>query len=48
MPYVPDRVHDDTACFGASLKAFVKLGNRLGYELVACSAVGTKRLFREI
>jgi hypothetical protein len=43
--YVPDRRWDGTQNFGASLKAFEVLGNRLGYRLVGCDFNGVNAFF---
>ncbi len=43
--YVADRVWDGTQNFGASLKAFEKLGRQLGYSLVGCDFNGVNAFF---
>jgi hypothetical protein len=43
--YVPDRAWDRTQNFGASLKAFEKLGAKLGYSLVGCEFIGSNAFF---
>jgi len=43
--YDPKRAWDGTQNFGASLKAFEKLGARLGYSLVGCDFTGTNAFF---
>lgn len=45
MPYVPDHKFDETVYFGASLKAFVRLGLLFGYELVGCDPQGINAFF---
>jgi hypothetical protein len=43
--YDPLRTWDGTNNFGASLKAFEKLGISLGYSLVGCDFLGTNAFF---
>jgi hypothetical protein len=43
--YVPDRTWDRTQNFGASLKAFEKLGQEFGYSLVGCEFIGSNAFF---
>jgi len=43
--YDPDKVHDGTDNYGASLKALEKLGRELGYSLVHCEMVGCNAFF---
>lgn len=43
--YAADRVWDGTMNFGASLKAFERLGERLGYHLVGCDLSGSNAFF---
>lgn len=45
MPYEPSHTHDGTAYFGASLAAFVRLGNQHGYTLVGCESCGVNAFF---
>jgi hypothetical protein len=45
VAYNPDRRWDGTQNFGASLKAFEILGQRLGYCLVGCEFNGVKAFF---
>lgn len=45
VPYDPTRVWDGSSCFGAGLKAFELLGNRLGYNLVGCTLNGVNAFF---
>lgn len=45
MPYAADHRFDDTVYFGASLKAFNRLGERFGYELVGCDPQGINAFF---
>jgi hypothetical protein len=45
VDYGPDRVWDFTHNFGASLKAFEKLGRELGYSLVGCDLTGINAFF---
>ncbi|MCP5541378.1 MAG: hypothetical protein H7A52_14645 [Akkermansiaceae bacterium] len=43
--YRADRVWDGSHNFGASLKAFERLGRELGYHLVGCDFVGANAFF---
>jgi hypothetical protein len=43
--YDPDRTWDGTQNFGASLKAYEVLGNRMGYRLVGCDLTGINAFF---
>jgi hypothetical protein len=43
--YDKHRVWDGTQNFGASLKAYELLGNKLGYSLVGCDFAGTNAFF---
>jgi len=43
--YAPDKVHDGTDNYGASLKALEKLGRDLGYSLVHCELMGCNAFF---
>lgn len=43
--YAEDRTWDGTQNFGASLKAFEKLGTQLGYSLVGCDFNGVNAFF---
>jgi hypothetical protein len=43
--YEANRLWDGTNNFGASLKAFEKLGRRLGYQLVGCEFTGANAFF---
>jgi hypothetical protein len=43
--YAADRTWDGTQNFGASLKAYEKLGRRLGYSLVGCDFNGVNAFF---
>ncbi|MCR4336226.1 MAG: hypothetical protein NUV91_00245 [Candidatus Omnitrophica bacterium] len=45
VAYVPAKMWDGTQNFGASLKAFEILGNRLGYSLVGCDCLGANAFF---
>ena len=45
--YSEHRTWDGTQNFGASLKAFEKLGQELGYSLVGCDVVGVNAFFVE-
>jgi len=45
VQYVANRLWDGTLNFGASLKAFEKLGSQLGYSLVGCDFTGTNAFF---
>jgi hypothetical protein len=46
VPYDPAKVWDGrSAAYGASLKAFERLGLELGYGLVACDLTGTNAFF---
>ena len=45
VQYVANRVWDGTQNFGASLKAFEKLGRQLGYSLVGCDFNGVNAFF---
>ena len=45
VQYVANGVWDGTQNFGASLKAFEKLGNQLGYSLVGCEFNGVNAFF---
>jgi hypothetical protein len=45
VQYAGDRAWDGTQNFGASLKAFEMLGNRLGYSLVGCDIIGSNAFF---
>jgi len=48
MPYNPEHTWDKTSdCWGASLSAMEKLGNRLGYQLVATNMTGVNAFFVE-
>jgi len=44
-PYEPDGVWNRTQAFGASLKAYEVLGQKLGYSLVGCDVVGVNAFF---
>jgi hypothetical protein len=44
-PYEPDGVWDGTQAFGASLKAYELLGQKMGYSLVGCDVVGVNVFF---
>ncbi len=44
-PYRPGRIWDGTQNFGASLKAFERLGAESGYALVGCDIAGTNAFF---
>ncbi len=43
--YDPDKVHDGTDNYGASLKALENLGRQLGYSLVHCELMGCNAFF---
>lgn len=43
--YEPTRTWDGSNNFGASLKAYELLGNRLGYSLVGCDFIGVNAFF---
>jgi hypothetical protein len=43
--YLPDRVWDGTASYGASLAALVRLGREFGYALVGCDLSGVNAFF---
>ncbi len=43
--YDAQRTWDGSLNFGASLKAFEILGNRLGYKLVGCEFLGANAFF---
>jgi hypothetical protein len=43
--YQPDRSWDGTVNFGASLKAFERLGREKGYALVGCDSAGVNAYF---
>ena len=45
MPYNSAHSYDDTVYFGASLKAYVGLADKLGYELVGCEPSGVNAFF---
>jgi len=45
MPYNPNHIYDGTDMQGASLEALVKLGNKLGYDLVGTSMSGVNAFF---
>lgn len=45
VQYVAERAWDGTQNFGASLKAFEKLGSQLGYSLVGCDFNGVNAFF---
>lgn len=45
VPYDPNRPWNETAYFGASLKAMELLGRKLGYVLVGCSLSGVNAFF---
>jgi hypothetical protein len=45
MPYDPEFRSDETAFFGASLEAFARLGDDLGYHLVGCDSAGINAFF---
>jgi hypothetical protein len=45
VQYVAERAWDGTQNFGASLKAFEKLGSQLGYSLVGCDFNGINAFF---
>lgn len=45
VEYDPTRGYNETAYFGASLKAFENLGSELGYCLVGCELVGANAFF---
>lgn len=44
-PYQPGRIWDGTQTFGASLKAFERLGGEFGYSLVGCDIIGANAFF---
>ena len=44
-PYHPGRVWDGTQKFGASLKAFERLGAEFEYSLVGCDIIGVNAFF---
>jgi len=44
-PYRPGQVWNGTQTFGASLKAFERLGADFGYSLVACDILGNNAFF---
>lgn len=44
-PYKAGRVWDSTQAYGASLKAFERLGREYGYSLVGCDLVGVNAFF---
>jgi hypothetical protein len=44
-PYHPGRIWDGTQTFGASLKAFERLGADFGYALVGCDILGNNAFF---
>lgn len=44
-PYHPGRMWDGTQTFGASLKAFERLGVDFGYSLVGCDILGNNAFF---
>lgn len=45
VDYYPERLWNDTSCFGASLKAYELLGRKLGYCLVGCTLNGIDAFF---
>jgi hypothetical protein len=45
VTYDAERVWDGTHNYGASLKAFEKLGEQMGYKLVGCDPLGTDAFF---
>jgi hypothetical protein len=45
VPYAADRMWNHTCWFGASLKAYERLGASLGYALVGCDLSGTNAFF---
>ena len=45
VQYDPERVWDWTHNFGASLKAYEKLGHKFGYSLVGCDPIGANAFF---
>jgi hypothetical protein len=45
VEYEPQRVYNWTAHFGASLKAYERLGHELGYALVGCELGGINAFF---
>ena len=45
MPYNPEHQFRNTAHFGASLRAYKELGEKLGYKLVGCDSVGVNAFF---
>lgn len=45
VPYHADKSWDGTLQFGASLKAFERLGSDLGYSLVGCDLAGVNAFF---
>lgn len=45
VPYDPDGQWDDTNYFGAGLKTFEQISERLGYNLVGCDYLGINAFF---
>lgn len=45
MPYDPEHCWGENTYFGASLKAYARLGLELGYRLVGCALNGTNAFF---
>jgi hypothetical protein len=45
VAYAADKVWDGSNYFGASLKAFERLGARMGYRLVGCETAGANAFF---
>lgn len=45
MPYDPEYRYDETAYFGASLKAFTNLATLHGYRLIGCESRGINAFF---
>lgn len=45
VPYDPEAKWDSTNYFGASLEAFVRLGNKKGYKIVGCNYTGINAFF---
>jgi hypothetical protein len=44
-PYLPGQLWDGTQTYGASLKAFERLGAEFGYSLVGCDIIGINAFF---
>jgi hypothetical protein len=45
VEYNPTRMWDGSQNYGASLKAYEKLGREIGYSLVGCDPIGVNAFF---